>query len=201
MKWSDELIFAAIITICITALFISILIDFLLYNDKESIKCEKHSFVATGSMSIFYIADFILMRFGVGRISEISDGFFRVQLTAGTLMIGAGTIINILGRIQLKDNWANHIKIYMNHTLITKGVYGFVRHPLYASIMLMLYGGAFVYSNGLSFVLVTFVFIPAMYYRAKQEEKLLLEEFSEYEAYKKQVGLFFPKRLRRYKGE
>jgi protein-S-isoprenylcysteine O-methyltransferase Ste14 len=32
-----------------------------------------------------------------------------------------------------------------------------------------------------------------MYYRAKQEERLLEKEFKNYRAYKKEVGMFFPK--------
>jgi len=32
-----------------------------------------------------------------------------------------------------------------------------------------------------------------MYYRAKQEEKFLQEEFAEYKEYKKKTGMFFPK--------
>jgi len=68
-----------------------------------------------------------------------------------------------------------------------------VRHPLYASIMLMLFGGSIAYRNWLSAVLTAFVFIPFMYYRAKQEETLLQEEFTEYEEYKNTTGMFFPK--------
>lgn len=108
-------------------------------------------------------------------------------------MIVIGTVINIIGRIQLKSNWANHIKIYKNHSLINRGIYKVVRHPLYASIMLMLFGGSIAYRNWLSAVLTAFVFIPFMYYRAKQEETLLQEEFTEYEEYKNTTGMFFPK--------
>jgi protein-S-isoprenylcysteine O-methyltransferase Ste14 len=111
----------------------------------------------------------------------------------GTVFILAGTIINIVGRIQLKGNWANHIKIYENHSLIRRGVYCWVRHPLYSSIILMLYGGSTFYSNWFSAVLVSFVFIPAMAYRAKQEEQLLAAEFPDYSEYQQKVGFFFPK--------
>jgi protein-S-isoprenylcysteine O-methyltransferase Ste14 len=33
-----------------------------------------------------------------------------------------------------------------------------------------------------------------MYYRAKQEETLLVGEFKDYTDYQKKVGMFFPKR-------
>jgi protein-S-isoprenylcysteine O-methyltransferase Ste14 len=108
-------------------------------------------------------------------------------------MIVAGAIINLLGRVQLKGNWTNHIKIYESHSLVNRGIYNVVRHPLYASIMLMLFGGSVAYRNWLSAALTAFVFIPFMYYRAKQEEVLLLEEFTEYVEYKKTTGMFLPK--------
>jgi protein-S-isoprenylcysteine O-methyltransferase Ste14 len=113
----------------------------------------------------------------------------------------SGTAVNIAGRIELKGNWANHIKIYKNHSIVTNGVYSYVRHPLYSSIIFMLYGGSLIYFNWFSAVLVTFIFIPAMIYRARQEEQLLIKEFPVYEEYKRQVGLFFPKRIRGYGNE
>lgn len=190
-----------IVAACVTAVFISVFADFYLYNKKKNIRYEKHSIVATGSMTAFYIFYYILMRFNIGRSQSLEGDFFYIQLIMGVVMILGGTAVNILGRIQLKGNWANHIKIYEKHTLITRGVYGYVRHPLYASIILMLYGGCLVFSNWLNAVLTTILFIPAMYYRAKQEEGLLQETFSDYESYKNRVGLFFPKSLRRYKDE
>lgn len=192
---------SVILSACVVILFSSIFIDFFLYNNKSNTKHEKHSRVATGSMIAFYIIYYILMRFNIGKWLRAPDVFFKIQLILGTVMIISGTIINITGRMQLKENWANHIKIYENHTLVTRGGYSYVRHPLYASIILMLYGGCIVYSNWLNVILVSIVFIPAMGYRAKQEEQLLLNEFLEYKDYREQVGMFFPKKLRRYKRE
>lgn len=193
-----ELISVAVMKICVTALFLSIFIDFYLYHHKQNTKQQKHSLVATGSMMAFYFIYYLVLKYKVGAVSQIPDSILIFLLTVGMLAIISGTIINILGRMQLKGNWANHIKIYEDHQLITKGVYAFVRHPLYASIILMLYGGSILYANWFSAIFVTIVFIPFMVYRAKQEEKLLANEFQEYAAYQKQVGLFFPKNIRGY---
>lgn len=98
-----------------------------------------------------------------------------------------------MGRFRLGSNWANQVKIYKNQTLVTHGPYGFVRHPLYASLILMFYGGCLVYPNYLAFLANTLIFIPFMYYRAKQEEILLSKTFKEYKKYQKEVGMLFPK--------
>ena len=108
-------------------------------------------------------------------------------------MIILGCIINIAGRFNLGKNWANQVKIYNNQTFTRKGMFKIVRHPLYSSLMLMFYGACLVYPNYLAFLANTFIFIPFMYYRAKQEESLLLKTFKEYKQYKKEVGMFFPK--------
>jgi protein-S-isoprenylcysteine O-methyltransferase Ste14 len=190
---------SVIVSTCVVALFVSILVDFLLYQDKKEIKAEEHSIVATGSMIVFYVVYYVILRLNTGKIPKLSDEILKMQVVIGVIAVLAGTVINITGRMQLKGNWANQIKIYKNHRLITKGMYSYARHPLYSSIILMLYGGAVIYSSWLDAVLVSIVFIPAMVYRAKQEEQLLTNEFPEYEEYQKQVGLFFPKHLRRFK--
>lgn len=173
----------------VVALFIAVFVDFELYNKKGNTKKSKKSIVATGTMTLFFIIYYIIIRTKIGSIGFRND-FFDIM---GTLFVGTGSIINIIGRFQLKENWSNHIKIYEGHSLVRHGVYKIVRHPLYASIMLMLFGGSIFYSNILSAFLTAFIFIPFMYYRAKQEEAFLIQEFAEYKNYKNNVGMFFPK--------
>jgi len=182
-------IVSALVTLSVVAVFVAIFIDFVIYNNKNTVKKSKRSIVATGSMIGFYVIYYLVLRYRLGRLFIIDYNIIYI----GTAMIVAGAIINILGRLQLKGNWANHIKIYEGHILVNRGIYKVVRHPLYASIMLMLFGGSIAYRNWLSAVLTAFVFIPFMYYRAKQEETLLQEEFAEYAEYKKTTGMFFPK--------
>lgn len=201
MNKTFEYITSVTISACVVALFVAITLDFYLYQSKNTTKHEKHSVVATGSMIGFYVIYCILLKFRIGKLLDLPNDFLKIQVSIGVVMVVVGTVVNIIGRLQLKGNWANHIKIYKNHRLVTKGVYSFVRHPLYSSIILMLYGGSLIYSNWLSAMLVTVVFVPSMAYRAKQEEQLLFNEFPEYVDYKGQIGMFFPKQLRRYKSE
>ncbi len=190
-------VFSTIITLSVLVVIGSIAVDFILYSNKSNVKRSKKSLVATGTMFMFYFLYYNVIRFNIGDIVEVvSDDNVTTVLGCvfvGTLCIVVGAITSVLGRLALKNNWADHIKIYDEHTLVNKGVYKIVRHPLYSSLMLMFFGGSIAYMNYLSAVLTTFVFIPFMYYRAKQEEKLLLEEFAEYKEYRENVGMFFPK--------
>ncbi|MCP4219077.1 MAG: isoprenylcysteine carboxylmethyltransferase family protein, partial [bacterium] len=104
---------------------------------------------------------------------------------------------NIVGRIQLGRNWANHIRIYEAHTFVARGVYRVVRHPLYASIIWMFLAAGLVYCNWAALLATGLVFIPMMIFRAKQEERLLTRQFKEYRDYREKTGMFFPKILSR----
>lgn len=184
-----------IICSSVVALFLSILIDFTLYTRDEHIKKEKKSIVETGTMTVFLLVFYLLLMSKIGVIPVYNIDLKNILIIIGTVAIVVGCIVNIMGRFNLGSNWANHIKIYDEHTLVQNGMYKIVRHPLYASIILMFYGACLVYRNLLCFFAVTFIFIPFMYYRAKQEETLLIQNFDEYKEYKKTTGMFFPKIL------
>jgi len=198
-KIQDMFSFIIQLIICgsVLALFASILIDFTLYSREEHIKKEKKSIVETGTMTLFLVIFYLILMSKKGIVPINDSNLKHIIIILGTAAIVIGCIINIMGRFNLGSNWANHIKIYDEHTLIQKGMYKIVRHPLYASIMLMFYGACLVYRNLLCFLAVTFVFIPFMYYRAKQEETLLIQTFPEYSEYKNRVGMFFPKIIKR----
>ncbi len=160
-------------------------------------KKEVRSIVETTSMSAFFFVCTLLCVSGIGTYR-----FHHVVLTAFALLVYVlGTAVNLMGRRSLGKNWGNNVVIYQDHTLVTTGVYGVVRHPLYASIIWMLYAVGILYQNYLVIVLNTVVFLPFMSYRADQEEKELELVFDGYGAYKKRVGKFFPKIFRRKRDE
>lgn len=177
----------------VTALLAAVALDFATYGRQNNTVAAKRSVVATGSMLSFYLLYAVVLQRGAGRLQVRSD----LLILIGTAMVAAGAACNIAGRVQLGSSWANHIKIYEGHRLVTTGLYGVVRHPLYASLILMLFGGSIAYRNWLAALLTTCVFVPAMAYRALQEERLLLQEFPAYETYRQRVGMLCPKLRRR----
>lgn len=185
-----NLISDIVILICLFALSIAIILNFFESNNK--IAKEKKSVVETGSMVGFFVFFYALIRFKIGFVSLPILGIYIFKII-GLITIIFGCYINILGRRSLGKNWANQVTIYQDQTLIQKGAYKYVRHPLYSSIIWMFYGSCLVYSNYYGFIATTLIFIPFMYYRAKQEEKLLSERFEEYKDYQKKTGMFFPK--------
>jgi len=187
-----EIISLSIIILCVLVIITSILINFV-EAKRDKPKKEKKSIVETGTMFLFFLLFYSLIRFGIGKIN-IENLTIRIPLVIlGLFIIILGTFVNIKGRFNLGDNWANQVKIYKDQTLITSGVYSIVRHPLYASLIWMFYAASIIYLNWAAFLANTLIFIPFMYYRTKQEEVLLKQQFKNYSDYSKRVGMFFPK--------
>ena len=158
-------------------------------SQKNNKKKEVKSIVETFSMSSFFIIVWLVVILKIGTFNYqniVLDIIFLIVYVIGI-------IFNLLGRYYLGHNWGNNVVIYNDHTLVNNGVYKVVRHPLYASIIWMIYAVGILFQNYLVIILNTIVFIPFMYYRAKQEEIELVKVFKEYKNYRKNTGMFFPK--------
>ena len=83
------------------------------------------------------------------------------------------------------------------HTLVTRGPYRWVRHPLYTVGLLLFLGFSLLSASGLilAALLVTF---PILMLRTPNEEAHLIERFGDdYRVYMRQTGAFLPRlRLR-----
>jgi protein-S-isoprenylcysteine O-methyltransferase Ste14 len=77
--------------------------------------------------------------------------------------------------------------------LVTHGVYRWLRHPLYASLVWMFTGAALLFLNPLALAANLGVFLPAMIYRGHQEEVALTGEFPAYAEYRRHTGMLVPK--------
>ena len=192
-----DLIIQGIITLCVIALFFSIFLDFALYSKNAKVKKGKKSIVETGTMTLFFFVFYLILKSKLWIIAITNVQLRNSIVIVGVLAIVIGCVINIFGRFNLGSNWGNHIRIYEDHCLVQKGMYKIVRHPLYASIILMFYGACLVHPNIACLIAVSLIFVPFMYYRAKQEETMLMRAFPEYEEYKQRTGMLIPKILKR----
>jgi protein-S-isoprenylcysteine O-methyltransferase Ste14 len=181
-----------IAALCLWILLSAIILNFC-FSRKSGIKKEKKSIVETGSMFGFFVFLALLVSKNIGLLS-LNIKLALLVATIGAAFILMGTIINIMGRLKLKGNWSNQIRIYENHTLIKTGIYRYIRHPLYSSTILMIYGFSFLFINPMVFLLNTIIFIPFMIYRARQEDELLHSMFEdEFIEYESRTGLFMLK--------
>ena len=78
------------------------------------------------------------------------------------------------------------VKVEEGQTVISTGLYGIVRHPMYLASVLMFLAIPLV--MGSWYALIPFAFYPVlMVIRIKDEEKLLTAELAGYEEYKRKV--------------
>ncbi len=173
----------------------SVALDFFRYHHQgRQVVREGRSLVETGSMSLFFIGYYLVLRFNFSVLVNIPSAIRVVLIVSGLLLVVLGTVANVWGRFSLKSQWANQIKIYKNHQLIKTGPYSIVRHPLYASLIWIFTAVALIYANPLALMMNLTVFVPMMYFRARKEDALLARTFGEdYNKYKAKTGMFVPR--------
>ncbi|MBC8523859.1 MAG: isoprenylcysteine carboxylmethyltransferase family protein [Chlorobium phaeobacteroides] len=109
---------------------------------------------------------------------------------------GAGFMAFVLLIATMKSlgrYWSPLPQLMEGHELITSGPYRFVRHPMYAAMMVLFVSFALVTAN----VLVTISSLLAILLTLKwcnKEERMLMDHFGdEYREYMKHSGRFFPR--------
>lgn len=113
---------------------------------------------------------------------------------AGVLLIILALIVFWRAHVDLKTNWSPSLEIREKHELITRGIYGYIRHPMYASQWLWVIAQPLLLQNWLAGWLDLFVFILFYTLRVRAEEKLMIDTFGEqYREYMRKVGGVFPK--------
>ncbi len=180
---------------CVGLVLMAVAANFALSGSQQDSKQETKSPVETGTMLLFTFAVYLVIRNRIGVVS-LDDSIHLPLAVVGLILVAIGALANILGRLKLGRNWANQATVYEEQTLVTSGLYAFVRHPLYSSLIFMFVGASLAYSNVLALLLTFLIFVPAMRWRACLEEKMLCSRFPEYEDYKRRTGQLFPWRKR-----
>lgn len=110
----------------------------------------------------------------------------------GVVLTVIGLVIAIVARKILADNWSGAIEFKKNHTLITSGIYKYMRHPIYTGILAMGLGAVLFYETpGLIFV--SLLVCGVLIFKLRKEEQLMLKHFpKEYTTYKKRVKALIP---------
>ena len=122
------------------------------------------------------------------RIAPRSDYVFWI----GAGLTAAGLLFSVWARVHLGGNWSGIVTIKERHELIASGPYRFVRHPIYAGLLLAFAGSA-VALGDLRGVLAMAIASPALWRKLQIEERWLGEEFGDaYAAYRRRVAALVP---------
>jgi protein-S-isoprenylcysteine O-methyltransferase Ste14 len=93
----------------------------------------------------------------------------------------------------LGRHWSTNLQLKQNHTLITEGLYRWVRHPMYTALFGFFVGLALISASWLIVVLVVAA-VLVLYARIDKEETMMIDQFGdEYRAYMQRTGRFLPR--------
>jgi len=118
-------------------------------------------------------------------------------LTSGAVLAAAGFFLRALSYRALPENRHRAVFVESGQSLVTGGIYGRVRHPNYAALVLLC--GAAVAAGGsvAGAVLLCAAVLPAIAYRIHVEERAMRERFGgDFEAYRRRVPAFLPRSVR-----
>lgn len=102
-------------------------------------------------------------------------------------------IIMLIGRIQLGRYATGKLSIQENHELIEKGLYKFIRHPIYIGVIASGLFYLIIFNSIVTAVFYTVILFVLFNKRADYEEKILQKKFgSEYEEYRKRTKRYIP---------
>jgi protein-S-isoprenylcysteine O-methyltransferase Ste14 len=96
--------------------------------------------------------------------------------------------------VDLGLNWSPSLEIREKHELITKGIYGVIRHPMYASQWLWVIAQPLLLQNWIAGFANLLIFIPFYMLRVQAEEQMMINKFGDqYRDYMKRTGGVLPK--------
>ncbi|HTA55972.1 MAG TPA: isoprenylcysteine carboxylmethyltransferase family protein [Candidatus Acidoferrales bacterium] len=110
----------------------------------------------------------------------------------GVAIVAIGGILRIAPVFILGNRFSGLVAIQPEHTLVTAGIYGVIRHPSYLGLLLSAFGWALAFRSGLG-VLLAAILIPIIVVRMNSEEQLLAAQFgAEYANYRARTSRLIP---------
>jgi protein-S-isoprenylcysteine O-methyltransferase Ste14 len=124
---------------------------------------------------------------------------FPSALPGGTKLAVVGDALTCLGlgfaiwaRVHLGQQWSGRVEVKQQRRLVRSGPYAWVRHPIYAGILLAIAGSALV-AGELTALLAVVIMGAAYLRKVRMEEAVLLDVFGEeYQRYRREVRALIP---------
>jgi protein-S-isoprenylcysteine O-methyltransferase Ste14 len=109
----------------------------------------------------------------------------------GVLLMGAGAVLAAAGLLRLGSNLSVLPHPKDGAVLVEGGVYGVVRHPIYAGLILGSLGWGFL-ANSVWTLALAVGLLVLFDFKARREEAQLARRFAGYAGYRRRVRRFIP---------
>lgn len=107
------------------------------------------------------------------RLLTLNDEFWRC---GGLVIFCIGAVVRIFGMKALGKYFSVYVTLQPQHRLVRTGIYCYIRHPLYLSLILAPTGMGLVFESKLALPILLFASMFVLD-RIRKEERLLAEHF------------------------
>jgi protein-S-isoprenylcysteine O-methyltransferase Ste14 len=144
------------------------------------------SLTGLGILPLLYVAT---------HFPRFADYPFRpAQAWLGVLAALAALVMFRLTHRALGRNWSISLDVREGHRLVTEGIYGQVRHPMYTAFWLWAVAQALLLPNWVAGLSGLIGFGTLYFLRVGQEERLMIDTFGDaYRAYMARTGRLIPR--------
>jgi protein-S-isoprenylcysteine O-methyltransferase Ste14 len=110
----------------------------------------------------------------------------------GVALFIAGGALRMWPVFVLGHRFSGLVAIQPGHALVTRGIYGVIRHPSYLGLMVNSLGWALAFRSGVGVLLTALTLVPLLA-RIRAEEVLLASQFgAAYDAYRGRTARLIP---------
>ncbi len=184
----------------LTKVLLLLLFSIAVINRVRAVTENKSTRMYHAEFRYYIMAVCALLAAGVSLLFVLKQSWLQgAQFNAGQTLNWLGNVLItfaislwVWSKRTLGKNWSSRIAVRQQHTLTASGPYRFIRHPIYTSYLILMFGIAFATGNWLvafPYVLGALLTIT----RTGQEELVLRQTLGkEYELYSRRTGRFFP---------
>jgi protein-S-isoprenylcysteine O-methyltransferase Ste14 len=124
-------------------------------------------------------------------IPVLPDTLQGILLILGLLIGISGLSMILASAAYLGSNLTIYTHPKPTASLAQNGIYGIVRHPMYAGVILTALGWSLI-RNSIPSFLLTVALALLLDFKAREEERLLVQRFPDYADYSKRVKRLIP---------
>ncbi len=144
------------------------------------------------------IVAFTILGLALAYLPALSDRFDALTIGGesvrwvGVAIYTLGGILRLAPVFVLGRRFSGLVAIQRDHTLVTDGLYGVIRHPSYLGLLATAVGWSLAFRAGVGLVIAALIMLVLMK-RIDAEERLLGQTFgAEYEAYRARTWRLVP---------
>lgn len=144
----------------------------------------------------FYFAIFIFLVQLITLVLQITSSFFvdLILKIIGYWFVISGLVISLSALSTLGDNWSGLVnyRIKFNQQLVQEGIYKYIRHPIYLSVLMEILGFELIANSWLFIPFLVIGFLVIYKHSLKEEELMAVKFQNDYSRYQQQTKMFIP---------